>query len=80
MSTVHVHGLRGKYSPLNNLSDEHKNFVLDAVNEAKQFADFSVTVRYSTYIGPGCAAERGGICVDKDGGIYAIVFADGHRE
>jgi hypothetical protein len=80
MSTVHVRGLRGKYSPMNTITEEHKDFLIACVNEAKFTADFEVTIRYSVYIGPNCAAERDGITVTQDGRIYAIVFPDGHRE
>jgi len=34
-------------------------------------------VRYSAYIGAGCAAERGAIVVCVDGRIYAVVEKEG---
>ena len=77
---VAVRGLRGKYSPMNTISEEHKDFLIAQVNMAKFTAEYEVTVRYSTYIGPNCAAERNGITVTQDGRIYAIVFPDGHIE
>jgi hypothetical protein len=77
--TVRVHGLRGKYSPMNYVSDVHKEKILEVVENAKRDAHFEVTVRHTSYIGPGCAAEYGAVTVTQDGKIFALVFPPGNE-
>lgn len=72
-----VSGLRGKYSPLNEATDEQKAAIASIQDRAVKRGIRRFEIRYSTWIGPGCAAERGDIVVMMDGGIGAMVCPDG---
>jgi hypothetical protein len=73
-----VSGLRGKYSPMNDATEEQKAAIGELVDRQKRLGRvYRLEVRYSTYIGPGCAAERGDITVIMDGAIGAMVTKDG---
>lgn len=79
MSAVSVKGMRGRHSPMSdaNTPIAQRRAIEELVTELKSTARFLVEVRYSTYIGPGCAAERGDITVCVDGAIRAMVTPDG---
>lgn len=70
-------GLRGRYSPMNEATDAQRVAVQERIAVAEAEGVGILEVRYSTYIGPGCAAERGAICVVVDGRIGWLVEKDG---
>lgn len=72
-----VSGLRGKYSPLNQATIEQKDAIAAVRDRAAKRGVRMFEVRYSTYIGPGCAAERGDLTIVMDGAIGAMVCKDG---
>lgn len=79
MSKVTVRGMRGKWSPMSDTKTTAAQAaaIAELVDELRERARFLVEVRHSTYIGPGCAAERGDITVCADGAIYAMVTREG---
>jgi hypothetical protein len=74
---MRTHGLRGRYSPLNTATEEQKAEIARLRIEADLNGVGIFEVRYSTYIGPGCAAERGDITVCHDGRIAWMVMPSG---
>lgn len=72
-----THGLRGKWSPTKDATVAQLETIkrLRAECETNGVAIFEL--RYSSYIGPGCAADRRALTVSADGRIYAIVETDG---
>lgn len=73
-------GLRGRYSPMTspNTTDAQKAEILRILDELKnEGRTHTAEVRYSTYIGPGCAAEHGDLTVVADGRIWAMVTREG---
>lgn len=75
---VKTSGLRGKYSPLNRATEAQREAIERLVAEAKAGeARFLIEVRHPTYIGPGCAAEKGDITICVDGKIWRMVMPDG---
>lgn len=77
---IAVRGLKGKDSPMRdpNTTEAQRERILALVEQAKSLAESAVRVRYSTYIGPGCAAERGDLTVDVDGHIWRMVTRGGN--
>lgn len=76
---VKTSGLRGRYSPLNRATDEQREAITKLVAEAKESGEarFLIEVRHPTYIGPGCAAEKGDITICVDGRIWRMVMPNG---
>jgi hypothetical protein len=74
---VKSRGLRGKYSPLNDATHSQLEAVNKLYAQATAEGKHLFEVRYSTYIGPGCAAERGAITVCTDGKIWHNVEKNG---
>lgn len=70
-------GLRGRSSPMNDATDEQRAAVAKLAVEAEAEGAHIFEVRYATWIGAGCAADRGAICVSVDGRIYNNVEKDG---
>jgi len=70
-------GLRGKSSPMNRATPEQRDSILGQRAIAERSGVNFFEVRYSTYIGPGCAAEHGAITVVTDGRIAGLVWKDG---
>lgn len=90
MARVSVKGLRGRYSPMSDPKTPaaQREAILSLVERLKNGEGvwgmgrdgapmFSIEVRYSTWIGPNCAAERGDITVCVDGAIAAMVTGEG---
>jgi len=74
---MRTHGLRGRSSPMNRATLAQTEAIIDLRADAEKNGVGIFEVRYSTWIGPGCAAERGAITVVEDGAIAALVFPDG---
>jgi hypothetical protein len=72
------HGLRGRSSPMNDATDKQKTAILELAEKVEAEGHGIFAVRYSTWIGHGCAADKGGITVEVDGRIYAHVYPDGY--
>lgn len=70
-------GLRGRSSPMNDATDAQREAIATLIAEAQAHGTSIFEVRYSTYIGPGCAAEQGAITVVEDGAISALVWPSG---
>lgn len=70
-------GLRGRSSPMNDATPEQKAKIELLSVECSTRGCGWFEVRYSTYIGPGCAAERGAITVVADGMIMYNVEKNG---
>jgi hypothetical protein len=58
---------------------EQRDVILRSIEDMKRFgeAEYSIEVRYTTYIGPDCAAERGAITICADGRIHSLVYPNG---
>lgn len=74
-----VSGMRAKWSPMKDpkVTDEAKARVVELIAEGEQCGFGIMEIRYSTYIGPGCAAEHGDITVCADGKIWRMVMPSG---
>ena len=70
-------GLRGRYSPMNNATPEQEERIGMLRVQAEREGKRQFEVRHPSYIGPGCAAERGAITVCADGMIMWNVEKDG---
>lgn len=75
---VGVTGLRGRSSPMHTATDKQQEAVLAVVEAArKDGRPYLVEVRYSTWVGPGCAADHGDLCINIDGKIAVMVTPEG---
>lgn len=72
-----VIGMRARSSPIHKATDAQRTKIDELIETARREGVHTVTVRYTTWIGPGCAAEHGAITIDADGRIYALVYPDG---
>jgi len=70
-------GLKGKYTPMNRATPAQIAKIEMLRVECSEVGCGWFEVRYPSYIGPGCAAERGAITVVADGMIMYNVELDG---
>ena len=73
-----IAGMRGKYSPMNDATPSQRESIQHILEDLTEEGNtHQAEVRYSTYIGPGCAADRHAITVIADGRIWRIVETSG---